>query len=72
MKVCIESESGEYLTELDLADLDVNKMIQYALLRLQLEKSDVEYTIPLKEDDIKKLISYAIKSMMNDEIKRGK
>ena len=72
MKMRIESDTGEFLTELDLAELDVNKMIQYALLRLQLEKNNIEYNIPLNEDDIKKLISYAIKSMMNDEIKRGK
>jgi len=69
MKFRIESTEGEFLCDLDLKDLDVEKMIQYSIARLQNDPNGIKYNIPLTEKDITKLIEYAIISIMKDEIK---
>lgn len=70
MKLVIESTDGEYITDLELKDIDVEKMLEYAMLRLQKEGKDIEYKLPLKDEDITKLLEYAIVSILSDEIKK--
>jgi hypothetical protein len=72
MKLRIESTEGEHITDLDLKDLDVEKMLQYAMLRLQKEKSDIKYKLPLKSEDVTKLLEFAITSILEDEVKKYK
>jgi len=72
MKLRIESETGEFINELDLKDMDIERMIQYSLLRLQAENSDIKYELPLKNEDVTKLIQYAVVSMLKDEISLNK
>lgn len=72
VKFRIESTDGEFLCDLDLKDLDVEKMVQYSMIRLQSDPNGITYNTPLTEKDITKLIEYAIISIMKDEIKKYK
>ncbi len=70
MKLIIESTDGEYITDLDLKDIDVEKMLQYAMLRLEKEGRKDLYTLPLKDEDITKLLEYAIVTILSDEVSK--
>lgn len=70
MKLIIESTDGKYITDLDLKDIDVAKMLEYAMLRLQKEGKDIKYELPLKDEDVTKLLEYAIVGILEDEIKK--
>ena len=70
MKLRLESkETGEFLCEVDVKDLDIEKIIQYSLSRLQSENNNVKYKIPLSDNDVRELIEYAFVSILKDEIK---
>lgn len=69
MKIRIEAEeTGELFTELDMSDVDMDKILAYAITRLQKEGKEVK--LPLGEDDIVKLTEYAFKSIFDDEAKK--
>lgn len=69
MKIRIEAEeTGELFTELDMSEIDMDKLLAYAITRLQSEGKEVK--LPLGEDDIVKLTEYAFKSIFDDEAKK--
>ena len=70
MKFRIEDTNGDFLCDLDMKDLDVEKLLQYAVLRLQKDPDGVKYDLPLRDEDITKLIEYAITSILHDELKK--
>lgn len=72
MKIRIESTTGEHVCDLDLKELDVEKMVAYGLARLQLEPNGVKYELPLKESDITKILEYTVISILEDEMKKEK
>jgi len=66
MKIRIEAEeTGELFTELDMSEIDMDKLLAYAITRLQSEGKEVK--LPLGEDDIVRLTEYAFKSIFDDE-----
>lgn len=71
MKLILESTTGEYITDLDLKDVDVERLLEYAMSRLQKEGKDVEYELPLKDEDITKLLEYAVVSLLEEEINKN-
>jgi hypothetical protein len=69
MKIRIEAEeTGELFTELDMNDLDIDKMLTYAITRLQKEGKEVK--LPLDDKEVTRLIEYALKSIFEEEIKK--
>jgi hypothetical protein len=69
MKIRIEAEeTGELFTELDMSEIDMDKLLAYAITRLQSEGKEVK--LPLGEDDIVRLTEYAFKSIFEDEAKK--
>ena len=70
MKIRIEAEeTGELFTELDMNDLDIDKLLTYAITRLQKEGKEV--TLPLDDKEVTRLIEYALKSIFEEEIKKN-
>lgn len=70
MKIRIEAEeTGELFTELDMNDLDIDKMLTYAITRLQKEGKEVK--LPLDDKEVTRLIEYALKSIFEEEIKKN-
>jgi hypothetical protein len=70
MKIRIEAEeTGELFTELDMNDLDIDKLLTYAITRLQKEGKEVK--LPLDDKEVTRLIEYALKSIFEEEIKKN-
>jgi len=70
MKIRIEAEeTGELFTELDMNDLDIDKMLTYAITRLQKEGKEVK--LPLDDTEVTRLLEYALKSIFEEEIKKN-
>jgi len=72
MIIRIEDTDGNFVCDVDLAELDIEKLLTYAMSRLQLEPNEVQYTLPLSENDITKLIQYSVTSILIEEIEKYK
>jgi hypothetical protein len=74
MKVRIEAEgTGEHFCDLDLDDVDVTKLITYAMSKLETDKNTkIQYSSPLKEEEITNLIQYALCGLLAEENKKKK
>lgn len=70
MKIRIEAEeTGELFTELDMSEIDMDKLLAYAITRLQKEGKEV--TLPLDDTEVTRLLEYALKSIFEEEIKKN-
>lgn len=72
MIINIIDEDGGFVCDIDLKDIDIERIIAYSLGRQKLEGNVKEYVLPFTESDITELIQYAITSMLKDEIERNK
>lgn len=63
----IESTTGEFITELDLKDMDVTRLLEYAMTH---SENHEEYNLPLTDEDVTKLLEFAVVSILNEEIKK--
>lgn len=70
MKIRLESTTGEYIMDLDMKDLDVNRLIKFALLRMPQEKA-MSYGLPLTESNITELLEFAVCTLLQDEIDKS-
>lgn len=69
MKIRIESETGEYITDIELTAEVAANMIKDAIERSEKEGVDLGYKLPLTEKDIIKLIQYSFNTLLSDKIK---
>ncbi len=72
MEFRIVSEDGEFITDINLKDIDVDRLTKFAIICLQNEGKEIKYTYPLNEKQILELLQYSIIKILQDEIDKIK
>lgn len=72
MKVKIESETGEFFCDVDFNETEVTNLVTYAIADMRDKKNPdvLKLSMPLTEQDVTKLLQYAINGLLAEEIKR--